>query len=247
VLIGLTLPSVYDNRIENDNALPASVQDDIVNSFSMLLMVKNSNNRTDTNIVLTYNGYEKSIKFVSLPRDTYVSINTSKESKRMNDKLLHAYTYGGPETAVNSVSKLLDIPIDYYTVVDIESFTKILDSLSLFIKEKGDSSLSKVDLLTNSKKVDNQQLLNELAKILEETKGNIRLSLLQQNISHLETNFPKEQLRLISRDAEISAIKTLDLSEGIIGVEINNIYYEKLDSTLLERVSTELKFHLENK
>lgn len=81
--------------------------------------------RSDTMVVLTVNPETKSTKMLSLPRDTYTEI----VGKGVKDKLNHAYAFGGIEMAMASVEDLLDIPIDYVTQVNMESFKEIVDAV----------------------------------------------------------------------------------------------------------------------
>lgn len=81
--------------------------------------------RSDTIIVLTVNPETKSTKMLSIPRDTYTEII----GKGFQDKLNHAYAFGGIEMAMESVENLLDIPIDYVTQVNMQSFKDIVDAV----------------------------------------------------------------------------------------------------------------------
>lgn len=81
--------------------------------------------RSDTIIVLTVNPNQKSIKMLSIPRDTRTEIvGHDKE-----DKINHAYAFGGVEMSMNTVENFLDIPIDYYIKVNMEGFKDIVDSV----------------------------------------------------------------------------------------------------------------------
>ncbi len=81
--------------------------------------------RSDTMIVLTVNPDKKSTKMVSIPRDTYTEII----GKNKQDKLNHAYAFGGIEMSMNSVENLLNIPIDYVVQVNMDSFKDIVDAV----------------------------------------------------------------------------------------------------------------------
>ncbi|MFT4414457.1 LytR family transcriptional regulator [Fredinandcohnia humi] len=81
--------------------------------------------RSDTMIVLTVNPTDKSTKMVSIPRDTRTEI----VGKGFEDKINHAYAFGGPEMAMNTVENFLDIPIDYFIQVNMESFKGIVDAV----------------------------------------------------------------------------------------------------------------------
>ena len=79
--------------------------------------------RSDTMIVLTVNPTQKTTKMLSIPRDTY----TEMIGKGFNDKINHAYSFGGVEMSMKTVENLLAIPIDYVAQVNMESFVEIID------------------------------------------------------------------------------------------------------------------------
>ncbi|WP_099361271.1 LytR family transcriptional regulator [Fredinandcohnia onubensis] len=81
--------------------------------------------RSDSLIVLTVNPSDKSMKMVSIPRDTRTEI----VGKGFQDKINHAYAFGGPEMAIDTVENFLDIPIDYFVQVNMESFKDIVDAV----------------------------------------------------------------------------------------------------------------------
>ncbi|WP_019414626.1 LCP family protein [Paenisporosarcina sp. TG20] len=81
--------------------------------------------RSDTIIVMTINPNDKSTKMVSIPRDTYTEII----GEGFNDKINHAYAFGGIEMSLATVENLLDIPIDYVVEVNMEGFEDIVDAV----------------------------------------------------------------------------------------------------------------------
>ncbi len=81
--------------------------------------------RSDTLIILTVNPNKESIQMVSIPRDTRTEII----GKGFEDKINHAYAFGGPEMTMDTVEHFLDIPIDYFVQLNLESFTEIVDSV----------------------------------------------------------------------------------------------------------------------
>ncbi|SDZ46447.1 cell envelope-related function transcriptional attenuator common domain-containing protein [Evansella caseinilytica] len=81
--------------------------------------------RTDTIIVITVNPEEESMKMVSIPRDTYTEI----VGRGTMDKINHAYAFGGPEMAINTVENFFDIPLDYFVTINMEGFKEIVDVL----------------------------------------------------------------------------------------------------------------------
>lgn len=81
--------------------------------------------RSDTIMVLSINPTDKSVKLVSIPRDTRVMIPGYKGY----DKVNHAYAYGGTMLATRTVETLLDMPIHYHVVIDWQAFIKVVDLL----------------------------------------------------------------------------------------------------------------------
>src|SRR5690606_27392907 len=76
-------------------------------------------------IVLTVNPNKESIQMVSIPRDTRTEII----GKGFEDKINHAYAFGGMEMAIDTVENFLDIPIDYYVQVNMEGFKDLIDAV----------------------------------------------------------------------------------------------------------------------
>lgn len=81
--------------------------------------------RSDTIIILSLNPQTKSTKMVSIPRDTITTIDGEKTP----DKINHAYAYGGIKLTVETVQDLLQIPIDYYAVVDMSGLAEMIDAI----------------------------------------------------------------------------------------------------------------------
>ncbi|WP_174728947.1 LCP family protein [Mesobacillus harenae] len=81
--------------------------------------------RTDTLMVATFNPELKTMKLLSIPRDTYVYI----EAEGKNDKITHAYGAGGRDETIRTVEDFLDIPIDYYVEVNFDGFKEIVDEV----------------------------------------------------------------------------------------------------------------------
>ncbi|MGM9925802.1 MAG: LytR family transcriptional regulator [Bacillus sp. (in: firmicutes)] len=97
--------------------------------FSVLMLGvdqrKNDAGRSDTIIVATVNPKEESVELVSIPRDTRVEII----GKDAEDKINHAFSFGGTETAIKTVEEFLGIPIDYVVNINMEGFKDIVDAV----------------------------------------------------------------------------------------------------------------------
>lgn len=97
--------------------------------FSVLMMGvderEGDRGRSDTLIVLTVNPQTKTTKMLSIPRDTRTEII----GKGFDDKINHAYAFGGVEMSMDTVENFLDIPIDYYMQINMEGFQDIVDAV----------------------------------------------------------------------------------------------------------------------
>ncbi|MGG0938996.1 LCP family protein [Brevibacillus centrosporus] len=81
--------------------------------------------RSDTIIYLASNPTLKQTLMFSIPRDT----RTQMADSGKQDKINHAYAFGGMSATVRTVEAFLNTPIDYYVKVDMEGFLNIIDSL----------------------------------------------------------------------------------------------------------------------
>jgi len=80
--------------------------------------------RSDALILATLNEKQKSVKMVSIPRDSLVYI----PSMGKEDKINHAY-YNGVESTIETVEELFDVPVDYYVKMNFEAFIDVVDTL----------------------------------------------------------------------------------------------------------------------
>lgn len=90
--------------------------------------------RSDCIMILTIDNIHDKIKLSSIIRDSYVNIPT----KQKKDKINHAYAFGGPSLAVETLNKNFDIDISKFVSVNFSSFPKIIDSvggISLYLTD----------------------------------------------------------------------------------------------------------------
>ncbi len=91
-----------------------------------------TNWRSDVLIIAAVNPHDKSIKMVSIPRDTKVLISNSNG---VRTKINSAPYYGkqaevGPMTnTITTVEDFLNIPIDYYVKVNFNGFIEVVDAV----------------------------------------------------------------------------------------------------------------------
>jgi LCP family protein required for cell wall assembly len=80
--------------------------------------------RSDTIIVATINPKSSDIKMVSIPRDTLITLPDGRM-----EKMNAAYATGGIMRARDQVSEFLDIPIDYYAIMDFTGLIELVDAV----------------------------------------------------------------------------------------------------------------------
>lgn len=81
--------------------------------------------RSDALILATFNKEQKSIKMLSIPRDSYVYIPARKTSSKINS----AHAVGGPKATMDTIEELFNIPVDYYVEMNFNAFTQVVDAL----------------------------------------------------------------------------------------------------------------------
>jgi len=81
--------------------------------------------RTDTIVVVSFDPVTYDVKVLSLPRDSRVTI----PERDHKDKLNAAHAYGGVRLAVDTIERLLDIPIHYYVRVETSGFRRLIDAI----------------------------------------------------------------------------------------------------------------------
>lgn len=87
----------------------------------------NSGGNTDTLELVTVNPKKETITMTSIPRDTLVKINTASGVDYA--KINAAYSIGGPKKTVNQVKELLNVPIDYYAIVNMGVLEKVVNAV----------------------------------------------------------------------------------------------------------------------
>ncbi|WP_163526891.1 LCP family protein [Halobacillus ihumii] len=81
--------------------------------------------RSDALVLATFNDEEKSVKLLSIPRDSYVYI----PEVGYRDKITHAHAFGGTDATVKTVENFLDVPVDYYVRLNFNSFIEVINAL----------------------------------------------------------------------------------------------------------------------
>lgn len=79
--------------------------------------------RSDTMILASVR--KDSIEMVSIPRDTRVEI----AGRGTEDKINHAYAFGGIDMAVKTVEQFLDMPVDYYVEMNMDGLKDLVNAV----------------------------------------------------------------------------------------------------------------------
>ena len=83
-----------------------------------------STGRSDSIIIATIDTIHKKLKLTSVMRDSYVNI-----SGIGNDKINHAYAFGGPQLAIKTLNENFNLNIEDFVAVNFESLPKIIDMI----------------------------------------------------------------------------------------------------------------------
>ncbi|KOF56732.1 hypothetical protein AGR56_08545 [Clostridium sp. DMHC 10] len=85
--------------------------------------IDNAAQRTDTIMVISYDPSLKTIKVISIPRDTKIKINGK------NAKINSSVPIGGAKYLADSIENMMGININYYMQVDYTAFRNIIDAI----------------------------------------------------------------------------------------------------------------------
>lgn len=84
--------------------------------------VTSDSGRSDAVLILSIDRKHNKIKLISLARDTCVQIDGHG-----NDKLTHAYAYGGPQLAVKTLNQNFGMDIEDFVTVNFAQLANIID------------------------------------------------------------------------------------------------------------------------
>lgn len=226
--------------------------------------------RTDALMLATLNNKTKTVKLVSIPRDSYVYI----PHIGYNDKINHAHARGGTLASIETVEELFDIPIDYYLRVNFNAFIDIVDALGgieaevpYAMLEKDEFDRNTVNLqpglqtlggrealaLARTRKQDNdiergkrqqeiiQAIATKASSFTSISKYDDILSAVGNNMK-TDMTFTEMKSFFSYLSDGMPRIDTLTL-EGYDDMS-TGVYYYKLDQEALEETSHILKSHL---
>lgn len=222
--------------------------------------------RSDTMMVATVNPSTDESLLVSLPRDTYTEI----VGHNTQDKMNHAYAFGGAAMSMDTVEKLLDIPINHYITINMQGIESLVDAVggvevnnpfefayrgTTFPKGKqdldGDSALKYSQMRYEDPNGDygrqerQRQIISGVAKKVLSTQGLTNYqSILTTMGENAKTDLSFDDMRTLMGDyrGAFGHIKS-DQMKGE-GFMQDGVSYQRIDPTELKRVQDELKTQL---
>ena len=263
---GMHVPSDREHSGKRDHKVNISTKEPL--SFLLLgVDEEDFSGRSDTIMVVTVNPNEETMKRVSIPRDTLTKII----GRDMDDKINHANAFGGFEMARDTVEEFLNIPIDYFASVNMTGFKEIVDAVGgvtveneiAFEKEghtftkgemdmDGDEALAYVrmrdqdpegDLGRNARQrkvLDS--LIDEAASFSSVTRAQSILDALGNNI---RTDLTFDELWEINENYRSARHDSSTIEIDGSNERIDGIWYYLVDDEEQQRVSKELRRHLE--
>lgn len=284
IITGIIAYSVYDQAMSTFDEIHTPVERNSSISrtepveleerqpFSILLLGiderQRDSGRSDTMIVLSVNPQTNNTLMVSIPRDTYTQI----VGKNIKDKINHAYAFGGIEMSMNSVEKLLNIPIDYVAKVNMEGFEQVINTVggiqvenALAFQEgnytfkkgditlDGEAALAYVRMRKEDPQGDfgRQNRQKQVIQAVIEEGTSLKTLLKYQNIfdilgNNISTNLTFDQIKELQQSyrESLSNIQQIHFEKGK-GKTIHGVWYYMMDSNELTEVSNTFKKHLQ--
>ncbi|PWW29421.1 LytR family transcriptional attenuator [Cytobacillus oceanisediminis] len=238
--------------------------------FSVLLLGvderEGDKGRSDTMIVLTVNPEMNSVKMLSIPRDTRTQII----GKGIDDKINHAYAFGGVEMSMATVENFLDIPVDYYMQINMEGFKDIVDAVGgITVNNDLDFTSDGVHFPKQQITLDGEEALKYTRMRYEDPRGDFGRQLRQRQIiqgvinkgasfssltrfddifealgKNIKTNMAFNEMVDIQKHYKEAGENIDQLTIEGSGQTINDIWYLIVPDEEQKRVQDELKSHL---
>lgn len=223
--------------------------------------------RSDTMIYVTVNPKTNSAKMISIPRDTRTLI----VGRNTQDKINHAYAFGGVKMSMDSVEHLLDVPVDYYVQVNMESFKDIVDAVGgVDVNNTFSFNYDGAQFQEGNIHLNGEKALKYVRMRYEDPQGDFGRQERQRQViqgivdkaislntitkvddilksigNNVQTNLTLEEMQKFQKDyaATRNNLETLQLKGQ--GTKIDGTYYFIPDETSLNDVQQTLKTSLE--
>ena len=242
-------------------------EEDKISTTLITVKSHEMDDRIYLNLLLTYNKDKKLMKVVTLPAETYAPVSTNNDGTVLYEKLMFAYQFGGADNVKTVVSKLLDLPIDYYAVVDLETFSRLIDSVNgidydlqediqiraitqvAFDFEKGTHRLNGEEVVALMKYIsefdslDEEHLVHLMNAVMSKIENEIPSAQLKELFTQIEANVTLDSF--LEKQIEINNIEPISLKDGMIldSILLNSTtgkFFYKFEKEFLNDISKEL-------
>ncbi|WP_142428237.1 LCP family glycopolymer transferase [Enterococcus faecalis] len=225
--------------------------------------------RSDTTIVATVNPRDKQTTLVSLARDTYVDI----PGQGKQDKLNHAYAFGGASLAMDTVENYLNIPINHYVSINMAGLKELVNAVGgievnnnlTFSQDGYDFTIGKISLdveqaLSYSRmryedpngdygRQERQRKVIEgiVQKVLSLNSVSNYQEILTAVSDNMKTDLSFDDMKKIALDYRSAFGKVKQDQLQGTGFMQDGVSYQRVDEQELTRVQQELKNQLNTK
>ncbi|MEG2484609.1 MAG: LCP family protein [Clostridia bacterium] len=153
--------------------------------------------RADAIMICSLDTVNHKINFISIPRDTYVSIEGYGKTK-----INHAYSYGKEQLAIKTINQNFDLAIDEYVTIDFSGLISVINALGGV-----DLEISEAEKRYINEKVDESYDLSGKTRTYLESAGAVHLNG-EQALTHTRN-------RTVGSDFE-RAKRQRDVMEAIV-------------------------------
>ena len=150
-----------------DNAEPFSI---LLAGIDTGDLGRSDQGRSDSMMVVTINPKQKKSTIVSLDRD----ILTKIVGYGTNDKLNHAYAFGGVKMSMDTIETLLDIPLDHYVSINMRGLKDLIDAVGgIEVNNKIDFTLDGIHVEKGKQTLDGEKGLAYARMRYEDPEGDV--------------------------------------------------------------------------
>ena len=164
---------------------------------------------SDTIMVVTINPQTKKTLITSIPRDSLAEMVGDQDTNVQ--KLNAAYNIGGSKMAKASVSKLFNVPIDYYATINMGGLKQIVDAVGgVTITSPLNVSFDHITVTKgNMKHIQSTQVIGSPAWINTSSYQILSTKTLQQTSDRLRTQLGLSTETLTNMETKLNAKNTV--------------------------------------
>lgn len=130
--IYFNISKIQTYKMDKNKILMNTVNDPNMKNYKNILILGvdsranelDKNTRSDSIIIASINKSTHEVKLTSVYRDTYLNVEGHNFTKAT-----HAYAYGGPELAISTINRNLDLNIEDFVTVNFSAVANVVDAL----------------------------------------------------------------------------------------------------------------------